>query len=86
MRQIDDYIEAMFAVLPKDKDVEETKQRILEHMYEKFEAINSWLSGPTAMSLLTSKAHNLLTLMHSDSMSRLCSHGHNTLVHKPLQS
>ena len=31
MRQIDDYVEAMFAVLPKDKDVEETKQRILEH-------------------------------------------------------
>lgn len=41
MRQIDDYVEAMFAALPKGKEVEETKRRILEHMSEKFEAMQA---------------------------------------------
>lgn len=39
MRQIREYVEAMFSALPKTKEVVEIKMQILEHMEDKFEAL-----------------------------------------------
>lgn len=39
MRQIREYVEAMFSALPKTKEVVEIRLQILEHMEDKFEAL-----------------------------------------------
>lgn len=39
MRQIREYVEAMFSTLPKTKEVVDIRLQILEHMEDKFEAL-----------------------------------------------
>lgn len=39
MRQINDYVEAMFSTLPKTKEVIDIKLQILGHMEERYEAL-----------------------------------------------
>ena len=86
MRQIDDYVEAMFAVLPKDKEVEETKQRILEHMYEKFEAMQAeGMNENEALGAVISEFGSIDEMKHTFGLSETTLENPSDFSHDALE-